>query len=77
LLSKNLKIKKYRTIILSVVYGCETWSLTLREVHRLKVFENRVLRGILGPKRDEASGEWRNYIMRNLMICAPHPILFG
>jgi hypothetical protein len=47
-------------IILPVVlYGCETWSLTLREEHRLRVFENRVLRRILGPKRDEVTGEWR------------------
>jgi len=53
--SKNLKIKTYRTIILPVVlYGCETWSLTLREERRLRVFENRVLRGIFGSKRDEA-----------------------
>ena len=53
LLSKNLKIKIYRTIILPVVlYGCETWSLTLREEHRLRVFENRVLRRIFGPKRN-------------------------
>ena len=53
LLSKNLKIKIYRTIILPVVlYGCETLSLTLREEHRLRVFENRVLRRIFGPKRD-------------------------
>ena len=60
LLSKNLKIKIYRTIILPVVlYGCETWSLTLREEHRLRVFENRVLRRILGPKRDRVTGEWR------------------
>jgi hypothetical protein len=59
LLSKNTKIKIYRTIILSVVlYGCETWSLTLREEHRLNVFENRVLRRIFGPKRDEVTGEW-------------------
>jgi hypothetical protein len=50
----------YRTIILPVVlYGCETWSVTLREEHRLTVFENRVLRGIFGPKRDEVTGEWR------------------
>jgi hypothetical protein len=42
-----------------VLYGCETWSLTLREEHRLRVFENRVLRGIFGPKRDEVTGEWR------------------
>jgi len=60
LLSKNLKIKIYRTIILPVVlYGCETWSLTLREECRLRVFENRVLRRIFGPKRDEVTGEWR------------------
>jgi hypothetical protein len=59
-LSKTLKIKIYRTIILPVVlYGCETWSLTLREEHRLRVFENRVLRIVFGPKRDEVTGEWR------------------
>jgi len=56
LLSKNLKIKIYRTIILPVIlYGCETWSLTLREGRRLRVFENRVLRRIFGPKRDEVT----------------------
>jgi hypothetical protein len=60
LLSKNVKIKIYRTIILPVVlYGCESWSLTLREEYRLRVFENRVLRRIFGPKRDEVTGEWR------------------
>ena len=60
LLHKNIKIKIYITIILPVVlYGCETWLLTLREERRLKVFENRVLRGIFGPKRDEVTGEWR------------------
>jgi hypothetical protein len=60
LLSENTKIKIYRTIILPVVlYGCETWSLTLREEHRLRVFENGVLRRIFGPKRDEVTGEWR------------------
>jgi hypothetical protein len=60
LLSRNLKVKCKKTIILSVVlYGCETWSLTLREEHRLRVFENRVLRGIFGPKGDEVTGEWR------------------
>ena len=59
LLSKCLKIKIYRTVILpGVLYGCETWSLTLREERRLRVFENRVLRGIFGPKRDEVTGEW-------------------
>jgi len=60
LLSKILKIKIYRTIILPfVLYGCETWSLTLREECRLKVFENMTLRGIFGPKRDDVTGEWR------------------
>ena len=60
LLSKNLKIKIYRTLILPVVlYGCETWSLTLREERRLRVFENRVLRRVFGPKTDEVTGEWR------------------
>jgi hypothetical protein len=60
LLSKNTKIRVYRTIILRVVlYGCETWSLTLREEQRLRVFQNRVLRRIFGPMRDEATGEWR------------------
>jgi len=62
LLSKNIKIKIYRIIILFVVvYGCETWSLTLREERRLRVFENRVLRGIrvFGPKRDEVREERR------------------
>jgi hypothetical protein len=60
LLSKNTKIRVYGTIILPVVlYGCETWSLTLREEQRLRVFENRVLRRVFGPKRDKATGEWR------------------
>ena len=60
LLSKKLKVKNYRTIILPVVlYGSETWSLTLREERRLRVFENRVLRRVFGPKRDEVTGEWR------------------
>jgi hypothetical protein len=53
LLSKNVKVRIYKTIILPVVlYGCETWSLTVREVHKLRVFVNRVLRRIFGPKRD-------------------------
>jgi hypothetical protein len=60
LLSKNTKIKIYRIIILPVVlYGCETWSLTLREAHRLRVFEKTALRRIFWPKRDEVAGEWR------------------
>jgi len=60
LLSKNLKIKIYRTIILPVVsYGCETWSLTWREERKLSVFEDMVLRRIFGPRRHEVTGEWR------------------
>jgi hypothetical protein len=60
LLSRRIKIKIYRTIILPfVLYGCETWSLTLREEHRLRIFENRVLWRIFGPKRDDVMGEWR------------------
>jgi hypothetical protein len=59
-LKQNLKIKIYRTIILPVVlYGCETWSLTLREERGLRVFENRVLRRVFGPTRDDVTGEWR------------------
>jgi hypothetical protein len=59
-LSRNLKVKIYKTIILPVVlYGCETWSVICRAEHRLRVFENRVLREIFGPKRDEVTGEWR------------------
>jgi hypothetical protein len=60
LVSKNVKVKVYRTVILPVdLYGCETWSLKLREEHRLRVFENKVLRGMFGPKGDEVTGEWR------------------
>jgi hypothetical protein len=60
LLSKNVKIRICKTIILPVdLYGCETWSLTLREEHRMRVFENRVLRRIFGSKRDEVTGDWR------------------
>ncbi|KAJ4447560.1 hypothetical protein ANN_09567 [Periplaneta americana] len=60
LLSKNLKVRIYKTVILPVLlYGCETLTLTLREEHRLKVFENKVLRKIFGAKKDEVTGEWR------------------
>jgi len=60
LIAKNLKIKKYITLILSVVfYGCEIWSLALREKRRLRFFDNRLLRKILGPNKDKVTGEWR------------------
>jgi hypothetical protein len=60
LLPRNIKFKIYRIIILPpVLYGCETWSLTLREHHRRRVFENRVLRKIFGSKKDEGAGERR------------------
>jgi hypothetical protein len=60
LLSKNTKIRAYKTVVLPVVLcGCETWSLTLREEQRLRVLGKRVLRRIFGPKRGEATGEWR------------------
>jgi len=51
--------------------------LTMREERRLRVFENRVLRRVFGPKRDEVTGNGENYVMRSLMICTLHPILFG
>jgi hypothetical protein len=73
LLSGNVKVTVYNTIIMPVVlYECETWSLTLREKHRLRVFENRVLRRIFGPKRDEAMGEWRKLQKRSFIIYT-HP----
>jgi hypothetical protein len=60
LLSKNVKVRINKTIILPVVlYGCETWALRVREEHKLRVFENRVLRRIFGPKRDGETGGWR------------------
>ena len=60
MLSKNIKIFIFRTVVLQVVlYGCETWPLTSMEEHRLRVFENRLLSRIFGPKRDEKTGEWK------------------
>jgi hypothetical protein len=65
----KVKISLYKTIILPfVLYGCETWSLTLREEHRLREFENRVLRRVFGPKRDEVTGEWRKLQNEDLHI---------
>jgi len=69
LLSKHLKFKIYRTIILPVIlYGCETWLLTLREECRLRVFESRVLRRIFGLERDEVTGVWRKLLKEELNI---------
>jgi hypothetical protein len=63
-----------KTIILPVIlYGCETWSLTLREEHRLRVFENRVLRRIFGLERDEVTGEWRKLHSEELHDLYPSP----
>jgi hypothetical protein len=74
LLSRDVNVKIYKTIILPVVlYGCETWSLTLREEHRLRVFENRVLRIIFGAKRDEVTGEWRKLHNEELHILYSSP----
>ena len=73
-----MKIKIYRTIVLSVgCYGYETWSLILREKRRLRMLENRVLRQMLGPKKDEVTGSGENYIMMSLMISIPNQIFFG
>jgi hypothetical protein len=72
MLSKNVKMKIYKTTILPVVLcGCETWSPTLREEHWLRVFENRVLRRIFGPKRDEIIGSWGKLLNEEL-----HNLLF-
>jgi hypothetical protein len=75
---KNITIEIYKTIILPVVlYGCDTRSLALKEDHRLMLLENRVLRRIFGPKGEEVREEWKNHIIRSLMICTPHPILLA
>jgi hypothetical protein len=58
-----------------VLYGWETWSLALREAHRMGVFENRVLMKIFGQKRNKVTGEWRNCIMKSFMICTLRQVL--
>ena len=79
LLPRIIKMKIYRSILLpDVLYRCETWSLTLRKEHRLRVFENRVLRRIFGSRKNEVTGGWRKLKkMRNLVVCTPHRISFG
>jgi len=78
LLSKNLEIKIYRTVILPVVlFGCEPWSLTLKEERRLRVFENRVLRSIFGPKWDEVTRECRKLHNEDLNHMYSSPNVFG
>jgi hypothetical protein len=74
LLYKNINFKIYRIIILHLFYGCETWSPTLREECRLRVFENRVPSRIFGPKRDEVIGEWRKLHNEELndLYCSPN-----
>ena len=69
--------KLYRTIIWPVVYGCETWSLALREERRLGMFGNRTLRRIFGPKRDEVAGEWRKLHNEELNDLYSSPNIFG
>jgi hypothetical protein len=77
LLSTNIKVKIYETIILPVVlYGCETWSLALREEHRVRVFENGVIRRMFGLKGDEVRGEWRKLHNEELhILCSTSSII--
>jgi hypothetical protein len=78
LISKNRKIKIYRTLILpAVLYGCEIWSLILGEEDRLRVFENSVLRRAFEPKKDEVTGDWRRLHNEELYDCNLHDKLFG
>jgi hypothetical protein len=78
LLSRNIKIKIYKTIILPLVlHGCKTWFLTLREECRLRVFENRVLRTIFGPKGDEVTGQWRKLHNGELYSLYYHQVSLG
>jgi hypothetical protein len=73
-----VKVRIYKTIILPLVlYGCETWSLTVREGHKLRVFENRVLRRIFGPKRDGVTGGWRKLHNEELHNLYSSPSIIG
>ena len=73
----RLEIKIYKTIILPVLlYGCEAWSLVLREESRLRIFENRILRQIFGPKKD-VNGAGEGFKMRNFILCTVHLIWLG
>jgi hypothetical protein len=77
LLSKNIKVQVHRTIILPLIlFGCEAWFLTLRKEHRVRVFKDRVLRKIFGPKRDEVQASGEDYIMRTFMMYTPHQMSF-
>jgi hypothetical protein len=78
LLSRNVEVKICKTIILPVVlYGCETWSLTLRKEHRLRAFENRVLRRIFEPKKNEITGDWSKFYSEDLHIVYSSPNIIG
>jgi hypothetical protein len=75
LLFKILKIRIYMTIMFPLVlYGCETWSPTLREEHRLKMIENRLLRKVFEPKRFEVTGDWKKLNNGNFIACTPHQV---
>jgi hypothetical protein len=78
LLSESIKIKMYKTVILPVVlYGCETWSFIIREVHKLRMFENRMLRRIFGLKRKEVTGCWRKVHNEECHNMCPFPNIIG
>ena len=77
-LSNNLNMKIHKTIILPVVlYSCETWTLTLREGRRLRVFERKILRRVFGPNRGDGNGEWKRLHNENFVVCAVHQISLG
>jgi hypothetical protein len=82
LVAVNLKDWRFLNKVLRIIfscflYRCETWSLTLREGYRYRVFDNRVLRRIFGPKMDEVAGCWEDFIMRSFITCMLHQILPG